>query len=449
MKRLVTLAMVAAFAGVSGDTIAAFCGFYVAKGDSKLFNRASRVVLARDGDRTVLTMSSDFSGDVKEFALVVPVPTFIRKDQIHVANQALVDHLDAYSAPRLVEYYDDDPCARISDMVMPSAPLGAGMRNEARERSLGVTVEAKYTIDEYDIVILSAEESSGLQTWLRQSGYRIPEGADAVLGSYIRQNMRFFVARVNLTEYARLGFTYLRPLQIAYESPKFMLPIRLGTVNADGAQDLFVFGLTRKGRIETTNYRTVRLPSDAELPAFVKQDFGDFYRAMFTDQVRRERMSTVFLEYAWDMGWCDPCAADPLSVEELRTLGVFWLDQGPPSAQPGRPMRNAPTPADVFVTRLHARYDAVSFPEDLVFQETGDRSNFQGRYILRHPWSGRATCPAAREYERQVRLRQEVEARTLARLTGWRLEDIRRRLTPLPGAEPQPEPRSWWQRLWP
>ena len=59
----------------------------------------------------------------------------------------------------------------------------------------------------------------------------------------------------------------------------------------------------------------------------MKEDFGDFYKALFAEQVRRERMQTVFLEYAWDMGWCDPCAADPLSREELRQLGVFWLDE--------------------------------------------------------------------------------------------------------------------------
>ena len=55
--------------------------------------------------------------------------------------------------------------------------------------------------------------------------------------------MRFFVAKVNLKEQAKLGFSYLRPLQMAFESPKFMLPIRLGTVNADGPQELFVYAL--------------------------------------------------------------------------------------------------------------------------------------------------------------------------------------------------------------
>ncbi|NIP87717.1 MAG: DUF2330 domain-containing protein, partial [Gammaproteobacteria bacterium] len=86
--------------------------------------------------------------------------------------------------------------------------------------------------------------------------------------------------------------------QIAYESPKFMLPIRLGTLNADGTQELFVYALTRTGRVETTNYRTVKLPTGMEIPTYVKAEFGDFYRALFDEQVKRERMSAVFLEYA-------------------------------------------------------------------------------------------------------------------------------------------------------
>src|SRR5213080_3419466 len=84
----------------------AFCGFYVAKADTKLFNKASQVVLARDGDHTVMTMANDYQGDPKEFAVVIPVPTVIKKDQIKVSERAIIEHLDAYTAPRLVEYFD-------------------------------------------------------------------------------------------------------------------------------------------------------------------------------------------------------------------------------------------------------------------------------------------------------------------------------------------------------
>ncbi len=414
------------------------------------------MVLVRDADRTVLSMANDFKGEPKEFALVIPVPTFITKEQIHVANKALLDHLDAYTAPRLVEYFDEDPCDRRKyemDRLQSAAPAAAGAMERAK--SLGVTIEAQYTVGEYDILILSATQSQGLETWLRENGYQPPKGAAAVLSSYIKQGMKFFVAKVNLKEQSKLGFTYLRPIQVAYESPKFMLPIRLGTVNADGPQELFIYTITRKGRVETTNYRTVKLPTGMDLPVFLKgqEEFARFYKDMFSTQVAKEGMRGVFVEYAWDMGWCDPCAADPLSPDELRELGVFWLGDGgdaPALRPPGPPRRPMPGgPVDAFVTRLHVRYDREHFPEDLVFQETGDRENFQGRYVLRHPWTGESKCEAAEGYFRQLGERREREAQSLATLTGWDITGIRKKIGPTPGipaVTPPEEP--WWKRIW-
>ncbi len=444
MQRLAVLVALALLASPAH----AFCGFYVARGDAKIFNRASQVAMVRDGDRTVLTMSNDFRGDLEEFAVVIPVPTFIERGQIHIANKALLDHLDAYSAPRLVEYFDDNPCDRrryeMDRMGGVAGGVAAPMSMQEAAKSRGVTIEASYTVGEYDILILSAKESQGLTLWLKENGYGLPAGAEAVLGSYLKQGMRFFVAKVNLREQNKLGFTYLRPLQVAYESPKFMLPIRLGMVNADGPQELFVYALTRKGRVETTNYRTVRLPTGTELPVFVKDDFARFYKDAFTRQVERENREAVFLEYAWDMAWCDPCAADPLSRDELSELGVFWLDEG-------GPRRLQPVPGggavDVFLTRLHLRYDGAHFPEDLVFQQTSDRENFQGRYVLRHAWEGGDRCPEAERYRRELPERFEQEAKNLASLTGWDVNEIRRKMKLGGGPSPQPD-EPWWKKIW-
>jgi len=437
MRRALFAVALVSMVASSTPAILGFCGFYVAKADTKLFNKASQVVIVRDGDRTVMTMANDFEGEPKEFAVVIPVPTVLKREQIHVGEKALVDHLDAYSAPRLVEYFDEDPCNRYIDRMMPmAAPAGAAKTRDAVQeaRALGVKIEAQYTVGEYDILILSAQESSGLETWLRQSGYRIPAGASDVIGSYLKQNMRFFVAKVNLAEHSKLGFTYLRPLQVAYESPKFMLPIRLGMVNAKGAQELFVYALTRNGRVETTNYRTVRLPADMDLPVYLRQpnEFAGFYKAMFSRQVEKQDGHAVFLEYGWDMRWCDPCAADPLSAEELRQLGVFWAEGNG---------RGAP---NVFLTRMHLRYDNAHFPEDLVFQETGDRANFQGRYVLRHAWTGADTCSAAAVYRQTLRERRAREAEQLASLTGWNIAEIRKKM----GEDVAGPEAPWWQRLW-
>jgi len=414
----------------------AFCGFYVAKADTKLFNRASQVVLARDGDKTVLTMANDYEGDPKEFAIVIPVPTFLEREQIRVSDRALIEHLDAYTAPRLVEYFDEDPCRpRVAYLMAVPARSGVGDGAADRAKALGVKIEAQYTIGEYDILILSAEQSDGLETWLKENGYSMPPGASKILASYIKQNMRFFVAKVNLTEQSKLGFTYLRPLQVSFESPKFMLPIRLGTVNADGPQELFIYTLSAKGRVETVNYRTVKLPTGMDVPLYVKDVFGDFYRALFAEQVRKENMSVVFLEYAWDMGWCDPCAADPLSPDELGKLGVSMPEGRVPAPAPANPQlrRVLPRPTNVYVTRMHLRYDAAHFPEDLVFQETGNRENFQGRYVLRHPWKGTTTCDAGKRYVEELPKRHRTEAENLAKLTGWDVDEIYRKASGQPG----------------
>jgi len=442
MKRLTFGVIFASILSWSAPTVLGFCGFYVCKADTNLFNKASQVALVRDGDRTVMTMVNDFKGNPKEFAIVIPVPTFLQRGQIHIGDKALVDHLDAYSAPRLVEYFDSNPCQPevLRESLRASGVAGAAALDAVAKsaRSLGVTIEAQYSVGEYDILILSAQQSAGLETWLRENGYRIPTGASAVLSTYLKQNMRFFVAKVNLAAHARLGFSYLRPLQVAYESPKFMLPIRLGMVNADGPQDLFVYALTRNGRVETTNYRTARLPSDMGLPEYLKDpaEFSSFYKAMFTHQVGSEQGRAVFLEYAWNMRWCDPCAADPLSNDELRQLGVYWA---------GNPGNAVP---DVFLTRLHIRYDKAHFPEDLVFQETGDRTNFQGRYVLQHAWNGPAACSAGESYRQSVRQRREEEVQRLVSLTGWEPSAVRRKagLDDLTGN--QAGTANWWDRLW-
>jgi hypothetical protein len=284
-------------------------------------------------------------------------------------------------------------------------------------------------------LILGATQSDGLETWLVQNGYRIPKNASRALKPYIRQKMKFFVAKVNLKEQARTGLNFLRPLQFAFESEKFMLPLRLGMVNGNGAQDLIAYVLTRNGRVESTNYRTLKLPANMDVPVYLRDEFSGFYKAMFEHQAQVEDYRVVFTEYFWDMSWCDPCAADPLNPEEMRAAGVFWLDD----AMRGRGGANP-----VMLTRLHVRYTPRTFPEDLMFQETGDRSNFQARYVLRHAWPGKADeCPEAKLYFEQVAKRQSQEAQVLAELTGWDLNRIRSRmdLQPL-------EKQAWWKGLW-
>ena len=208
--------------------------------------------------------------------------------------------------------------------------------------------------------------------------------------------------------------------------------------------------LTKDGQVETTNYRTVKIPTDKELPIYVKDEFDDFYRSMYGTAAEREGGHGVFMEYAWDMNWCDPCAADPLSVEQLEELGVFWLEDDKKAFENTPRWMQQNAARDVFVTRLHVRYDAESFPEDLKFKTTGNRDNFQGRYVLRHAFDGEMQCEAAVDYKKQVNKRRETEIKTLANLTRWDRGDIRDKVEADTGFfDPTDAPKTkWWSDLW-
>ncbi len=455
MRVLLSTALACLVVFAYSPAVFAFCGFYVSQADAKLFNKASQVVIARDGNRTVLTMANDYQGDVKDFALVVPVPVLLKKEQVRIGEQKIIDRLDSFSAPRLVEYFDSDPCARYEayDRITTS---GASLRSaapmptaKARRDNYQVTIEAKFSVGEYDILILSAKESDGLEAWLIDNDYKIPQGAKELLQPYIRQNMKFFVAKVNIAELNKTNSQVLRPLMMAYASPKFMLPIRLGMLNANGDQDLLVYILSPKGQAEVANYRTIKVPSGSNIPVYVKNEFGDFYKSMFKTSYEKEGRKVAFLEYAWDMSNCDPCSAEPLSSEELRKAGVFWLDSSSSSQSSGRRIRPIPFPPNngrVFITRLHIRYNRDKFPEDLTFKETSNQELFQGRYVLQHPFTGETNCDAGREYQRSLRPRFEKEAQTLSRLTGWNIADIRRKMNI--ASLPDPVEVPFWENLW-
>lgn len=395
----------------------AFCGFYVAKAGSQLFNNKSEVILVRDGLYTTITMSNDFQGDIKDFAMVVPVPSVLNREDIRIVERSLFQTLDDYSSPRLVEYYDVNPCAVRYDYdkyknrsIAPSMEMESvvALVNEENE---GVTIEARYEVDEYEILILSAEESTGLKQWLDRNGYKVPEQAAEVLEPYIKDKLKFFVVKVNLNKYnPQQNGGYLRPIQIKVKTDRFMLPIRLGMANSTGEQDMIVYAFTKSGRIESTNYRTVKIPSNKNVPTFIKSRFGEFYGDLYTNYYNKEGKNALFLEYAWNVTpsygnvKCDPCVGNPPYYNDFNLAGVNWVNN------PSEP---------IFFTRLHVRYTREQFPEDLFFQVTPNTENFQARYIITHPATGDLQCDEAQTYLKDLRARRMKELLQMGVLSAW------------------------------
>jgi len=241
-------------------------------------------------------MASDYEGEPSEFALVIPVPSFIKKDQISVVDTKTIDHLDAYTAPRLVEYFDADPCERDRLMALAMAPQPtptAAMQPAAPEisRRQGRGAIRHRRIRRLDPVGGGQRRLDPLadRQRLQDSGRREP-----VIGSYIKQKMHFFIAKVNLKRHAGQRARLSAAASGALRDGEIHAAAAAGHRQRRRPQDLVIYALTPHGRIEATNYRTVKVPSDVDVPLFVKNDFANFYKATFEHAVARENMHGVF-----------------------------------------------------------------------------------------------------------------------------------------------------------
>ncbi len=424
MKRAIVLAAFVA-AVAAAPRAEAFCGFYVAGGDQQMFNDATQVVLMRMGTRTVLSMQNNYKGPPQDFAMVIPVPTVLHDGDVKTLPKEVFDHVDKMGAPRLVEYWEQDPCRQNYPEGATRASAGA-MRPPSPVKAAesaadhGVTIEAQFVVGEYNVAILSAKDSTGLDTWLKEQKYKIPDGAEPLLRPYVENGMKFFVAKVDPQKVKFVdGRAALSPLRFHYDSDDFALPIRLGLANSSGKQDLIVSILAPHQRYEVANYKNVTIPTNIDVSEAMKDKFGAFYTALY-DRTLEKNPGAVVTEYAWQATTCDPCPGPALNYAEFMTLGADVLagDKDKPAPYAG---------ADFVLTRLHARY-GKEITDDLRFKDAagivGGReflkktddgnpvaslvdsvrpqleegaqpspyNNFQGRYAVRHEWTGAIKC---------------------------------------------------------
>lgn len=399
------LSLIAALTAIVPASASAFCGFYVGGAGASLFADATQVVLMREGTQTVLSMQNRYSGPADDFAMVIPVPVVLQEADVKTLSDDLFAKIDTLTSPRLVEYWEQDPCQQNDwgdDFAF--APTPSQDANNASDPGT-VVVEAQFDVGEYNIVVLSAQDSGGLDAWLDQNNYNVPDGAAPYYQPYINSGMYFFVAKVDSSKvsFDANGNAVLSPLRFSYTSPEFSLPIRLGMINSSGQQDIIVNVLGQNQRYEMANYPNVTIPTNIQVDDSVRNNFGDFYSALFA-RTLKENPGAAVTEYAWNVATCDPCPGPvTLTPEDISTLG-------------GDVVYGNNIPWDVVVTRMHLRYDKDEIGEDLVFRtagpivggrefvidqttgeiekgsQPGSENNFQARYIIRHPWTGEVSC---------------------------------------------------------
>ena len=362
-------ALIASLFAVWGGPAAAFCGTYVSSPGVELTNQTSQIIIARQGERTTLTMANDYDGPLSDFAMLIPVPYVLDEDDIQTARPELFQRFNDYSAPRIVEYECSDFEWDYDYGGMDGGGMSTGGMEGGWEEAPSVTVEATYSVGIYEVVILSATESSGLISWLDENGYGVDSSAEELLAEYIEAGQKFFAAKVDgeALSVDEDGSTTLEPLQFGYESSAFSLPIRLGTLNSPGFQDVVMYIVTDEddGSVGISNYTQFTVEDECMVDFGAEGSVDAYYGEQFSAGWDGTGTGEGWLqEYAWATSSCDPCPTENPTNDELEEAGYegeTW---------------------DSYFTRIRLRYTPEAATEEVMLYTSGIRDREQIRYIV-------------------------------------------------------------------
>jgi hypothetical protein len=367
-----------------------FCGAFVAGAGAQINSQTSQVVFVSQDSATTLTLAADYEGSSSEFGLLVPVPKNVTEASVSVLSHEVIERIDAYSAPRLVKY----TCEDVVTQEQQDASFGCSYDKAVADSGGGddgvlgdpsddsVRVKAEFRAGEYQIAILAAQGAGGLQEWLVNNGYAIPAGGEAVIDQYLSDGNNFLAAKVVLDQ-APQGRGWLSPIQIRQGVVRdgWSLPILLGTLNAQGQQDVLLYVIAAGTGVEIANYPEAHI-EDVDCMVPRGEDFGAYYEELFAQAVAQKDGGAGWVqEYSWAPSKCDPCSpgdGKPLDNELLEAVG--WT----------------PTPGSTYgtygyytyynddsphFTRLHMRYDPARVTQDLVLSATYSTTSQQMRFM--------------------------------------------------------------------
>ena len=232
-----------------------------------------------------------------DYAWVVPVPSLMREEDFTLFEEGE----EAFE--RL--YHLTEPSAFFS---VPGGcgcvPAGPGDASELA----GVTELVSFEMDEYEIHVLSAEDSPKLQNWLQERGYAFPSEAVPVLQYYINKDWYFTAVKIGLPQSAEedgvskkaVAQPSSKRLQMTFDTPRCVYPLHISSVSSRAGKHtgilLYVFA---PYRVWARNFITLQMTKPARTYSTV-EEFQTVYREEFADLLETADGRAFVTEYAED-----------------------------------------------------------------------------------------------------------------------------------------------------
>jgi MYXO-CTERM domain-containing protein len=448
----------------------AFPGFFVGKKPTVGTAHATHVAILRKGDASVVSVMPDYEGSLDPFAIVMPVPSDVTLDKVKTLKREFLDRMEMLTAPRFMEFWEMDPCdpgpleqewerskmAAGGAGFLGSMDMGTGPQKKVPPEML-VDVKSEYKEGEYTFSLLDKAAAGDVAGFLKGKGYVMSDAAKNAVKPYVDSGMSLLIAEVDTKRIELVGGERAILSPIRYESltPVTKLPVKLGLLNLDKKQDLFVYIVDPDKRYEAKNYGNAYPPTNISVSFDIKERMGEFYNAVI-DLMQKKEPKSFLVEYAWPTEGCgQPCQNEPLLLSEILSLGGDVFEAALPEEEQHpkppdlteeekkkheaelklldpkeRPRAKKDFEADrkelfrrkgiiarqkYILTRLHHHYDASNLPEDPSFGpapsvtggatipkgekmeistevKPGPKNQLQTRYNNFHPWKGMMKC---------------------------------------------------------
>jgi hypothetical protein len=437
--------------GLVGTEASAFPGFFAYQG-AKPTNRLTLVVLMKKDATTVVSVMPDYGGDLKPFAVVLPVPDDVKLADVHTLRRDFVDRVDQISAPRFHEFWEMEPCDESKNeqewerdlsvhgggfLGMDFSGGGGGDAVTFKPgKEMGIAVDPEFKEGEQTFSLVPASDAADIAGWLKKKGYSAPDGANQAVASYVKAGMGMLVAEVDVKKVELVGGDRAIVSPIRYSTDKPVnVDSTLGLLNLQDKQELIVYVIAPDQRYEVKNYPNVFPPTNIEVDFKVKERVGEYYAGLH-DLLLQKQPLAFLDEFAWPTKGCgQPCPNEPLLIHELLTLGADIFERAVPKAdrEPKAPeMTDAEKAAfkeikdkkkkkeiedmrkeverrkalllrhHYVLSRVHHRYDKATLPNDV---EVGPAGHVRGGVDV--PQGEKATLPTdvkpAAESQFQIR----------------------------------------------
>ena len=286
-------------------------------------------IVYEQGRETVILQTAREEGE-GGFAWVIPTPTQAKQADITEGDPRLFDELFWLTEPRSYHY---------GGGVLTGC---SGDSDGREEQYAGVNVWEQFVVSDYEVAVLSAEDSGNLGKWLTDNGYGVPESAGDLLGHYVAKDWFFIALKIDSPPRGDIGPVppdpgegygpsgglgpgdggqgeEFKPLQISFDTPQIVFPMRISAVSSRDEVSVLLYVFAQH-RVEGANYPTTQVQAGADWPG---GDFADYYEGKFQQALATVAPSGLVTEYAGKVGeWWIKSHQDMLP---LNPSGKYFL----------------------------------------------------------------------------------------------------------------------------